>query len=75
MFGDDAPELEEDSAKHLLSICSRSPIFVNMLDKVKSGHDRQRKSLLKKAAYAVNAAQAAFLPSGDFSEVVDKSRL
>lgn len=35
MFGDDAPELEEGSAEHLLSICSSSPIFVNMLDKVK----------------------------------------
>lgn len=39
MFGGDAPELEEGSAEHLLSICSSSPIFVNMLDKVKSGHD------------------------------------
>jgi len=29
----------------------------------------------KKAACAVTMAQAAFLPSGDFSEVVDKSRL
>lgn len=36
---------------------------------------RQRKSLPKKAACAVNAAQAAFLPSGDFHKVVDKSRL
>jgi len=46
MFGDDAPELEEDSAKHLLSICSRSPIFVNMLDKVKSGHDISDQEIL-----------------------------
>ena len=29
----------------------------------------------KKADCAVNAAQAVFLPSGDFPEVVDKSRL
>ena len=36
---------------------------------------RQRKSLPKKAACAVTMAQAAFLPSWKFSEVVDKSRL
>lgn len=46
MFGGDAPELEEGSAEHLLSICSRSPIFVNMLDKVKSGHDISDQEIL-----------------------------
>lgn len=37
----------------------------------------QRKSLpkKKKVACAVNAAESAFLPSGDFSEVADKIRL
>lgn len=29
----------------------------------------------KKAACALSAAQAAFLPSGEFAEVADKSRL
>lgn len=38
---------------------------------------RQRKRFpkKKKAACAVTMAQAVFLPSGDFSEMVDKSRL
>lgn len=35
----------------------------------------KEKAFRKKAARAVTMAQAAFLPSGDFSEVVDKSRL
>lgn len=46
MFGGDAPELEEGSAEHLLSICSRSPIFANMLGKVKSGHDISDQEIL-----------------------------
>ena len=35
----------------------------------------QRKAFRKKAVCAVTMAQAVFLPSGDFSKVVDKSRL
>ena len=46
MFGGDAPELEDGSTEHLLSICSSSPIFVNMLDKVKSGHDISDQEIL-----------------------------
>ena len=46
MFGGDAPELEEGSAEHLLSICSRRPIFANMLGKVKSGHDISDQEIL-----------------------------
>jgi len=35
----------------------------------------KEKAFRKKAACAVTMAQAAFLPSWKFSEVVDKSRL
>ena len=34
---------------------------------------KEKVSEKKKVACAVNAAQAAFLPSGDFPEVVNKS--
>lgn len=46
MFGGDAPELEEGSAEHLLSICSSSPVFVKVLDRAKSGQDISDQELL-----------------------------
>ena len=46
MFGVDAPELEDGSAEHLLSICSSSPVFVNMLDKAKSGQEISDQEML-----------------------------
>ena len=39
MFGGNAPDLEEGSAEHLLSVCTSSSAFVKMLDKAKSGQN------------------------------------
>ena len=46
MFGGDAPELEEGSVEYLLSICSSSPAFSNVLDKAKSGYDISNEEML-----------------------------
>lgn len=46
MFGGNAPELEEGSAEHLLSICSSSPAFVKLLKKSKNGQDFSDQEIL-----------------------------
>jgi len=46
MFGGNAPELEEGSAEHLLSICSSSPAFVKLLEKAKNGQDVSDQEIL-----------------------------
>lgn len=46
MFGGNAPELEEGSAEHLLSICSSSPTIVKILDKARSGQDVSDQEML-----------------------------
>ena len=46
LFGEDDPELEEGSVEHLLSICSSSPAFANVLDKAKSGDDISNEEML-----------------------------
>ena len=46
MFGGDAPELEEGSAEHLLSICSSSPAFVKLLEKTKNGQNVSDQEIL-----------------------------
>ena len=46
LFGSDAPELEEGSAEHLLSICSNSPTFVRILDRARSGQNISDQEML-----------------------------
>ena len=53
---------------NIVPIELQKPLFCAAVDKEKAFPK-------KKAACAVTMAQAAFLPSGEFAEVVDKSRL
>lgn len=46
MFGDNASELEEGSAEHLLSICSNNPAIVKVLDKARSGENISDQEML-----------------------------
>ena len=61
------PNIVPHIIPNIVPIELQKPLFCGAVGK--------EKAFRKKAACAVNAVQAAFLPSGEFAEVVDKSRL